>query len=127
MQRQVFYPNPNHPQQGTCPVTRINNMVFVSGQLSLDEDRNIIGENDISIQSEKVFNNLKDLLNTAGAKLTDVAKITAYLINAEDYSIYTRVRHKFFPNAPPASATVIVKELIDPRFLVEVEAIAVLE
>lgn len=127
MQRQVFYPNPNHPKQGTCPVTRINNLVFVSGQLSSDSEGNIIGEKDINIQSEKVFNNLQDLLKTAGAKLTDVAKITAYLVNADDYSNYTRVRHAFFPKNPPASATVIVKELIDPKFLVEVEAIAIVE
>ena len=127
MPRQVFYPNPNHPKQGTCPVTRVGNFVFVSGQVSFDDDRNVIGQGDIQAQADQVFKSIEALLKTADAKMGDVARITAYIVNVDDYSGYTSVRHRFFPQNPPASATVVVKELIDPQLLLEVEATAVVE
>ena len=105
---------------------KTGNLIFVSGQVSFNENRTVVGQGDIKVQTKQVFSNIETLLNSTGAQMSDVAKITAYLINSEDYPIYTLVRSQSFPNPGPASATVIVKQLVDPELLVEVEAIAIL-
>ena len=55
----------------------------------------------------------------------DVTKITAFVVNAEDYAAYAAARLQVFPENGPASSSVIVKALVSPQYLVEVEAIAV--
>ena len=118
-------PNRQHMSRGVSSVNRVGNLVFVSGQVSLDDDRNLVGQGDIGAQTKQVFTKMEALLKTAGATMSDVAKITAYLVNADDYPGYTAVRGQSFRDGSTASATVIVKQLVDPEFLVEVEAIAV--
>ena len=88
--------------------------------------RALIGKGDIEVQTKQVFTNMEKLLDSVGSQMSDVAKITAYLINSADYPAYTLIRSQSFPEPGPASATVIVKELVDPELLVEIEAIAIL-
>ncbi len=57
--------------------------------------------------------------------MADVTKITCFLVNSEDYAAYAAVRQRLFPQDGPASATVMIKALVSPDFLVEVEAFAV--
>ena len=86
----------------------------------------LIGKGDIEVQTKQVFTNIEKLLDSVGSQMSDVAKITAYLINSADYPAYTLIRSQTFAEPGPASATVIVKELVDPELLVEIEAIAIL-
>jgi enamine deaminase RidA (YjgF/YER057c/UK114 family) len=101
-------------------------MVFSSGQVAADTNGNVVGEGDAGAQSEQVFNNIEAALIAAGAAMSDVTKITAFLVNSEDYPAYAAARAKAF-NAPgPASSTVFISGLVSPAYLVEVEAIAVI-
>ena len=54
-----------------------------------------------------------------------MTKITCFLVNVADYGAYAAVRLRLFPENGPASSTVVVKELVKPEYLVEIEAIAV--
>ena len=69
---------------------------------------------------------LKQALKAAGATRADVTKITAFLVNPEDYPAYAEARLDFFGNPGPASSTVFISGLVSPGYLVEIEAIAVL-
>ena len=126
MPRNSFFPNPDNKPSGFSPATRVGNMVFSSGQVSADTNGNVVGEGDAGAQSEQVFNNIEAALIAAGAAMSDVTKITAFLVNSEDYPAYAAARAKAF-NAPrPASSTVFISGLVSPAYLVEVEAIAVI-
>ena len=126
MPRNSFFPNPNNKPSGFSPATRVGNMVFSSGQVAADTNGNVVGEGDAGAQSEQVFNNIEAALIAAGAVMSDVTKITAFLVNSEDYPAYAAARAKAF-NAPgPASSTVFISGLVSPAYLVEVEAIAVI-
>lgn len=118
--------NREHMRSGVSSVKKIGNLVFVSGQVSFDRNRALIGKEDIEVQTKQVFTNIEKLLDSVGSQMSDVAKITAYLINSADYPAYTLIRSQTFAEPGPASATVIVKELVDPELLVEIEAIAIL-
>ena len=126
MPRNSFFPNPDNKPSGFSPATRVGNMVFSSGQVAADTNGNVVGEGDAGAQSEQVFNNIEAALIAAGAVMSDVTKITAFLVNSEDYPAYAAARVKAF-NAPgPASSTVFISGLVSPAYLVEVEAIAVI-
>ena len=125
MVRQTFFPNPHNKPQGFSPATRVGSSVFVSGQVSLDAEGNLVGAGDCRAQAEQCFKNVEAALKAAGATLDDVTKITCFLVNADDYSAYASVRGQLFAENGPASSTVIVKALVSPQFLVEIEAIAV--
>ena len=125
MARQTFVPFPKNKPKGYSPATRVGNMVFVSGQVAVDEEGNSVGAGDVRAQTEQVFSNMEAALKSAGAGWDDVTKLTGFLVNAEDFPTYSAVRLERFPDNGPASSTVIVKALGRPELLVEVEAIAV--
>ncbi len=125
MPRQAIFPNPQSKPSGFSPATRAGNLVFVSGQVAAGADGNLVGKGDCGAQSEQCFKNVEAALQAAGASMDDVTKITCFLVNADDYPAYATVRQRRFPEDGPASATVIVKALVSPDFLVEIEATAV--
>ena len=126
MPRRSLFPNPDNKPSGFSPATRAGNMVFVSGHVSVDAEGNLVGKDDAYAQSVQVLNNVDAALRVAGATRADITKITAFLINSEDYAGYARARLEFFEGDPgPASSTVFVKGLVSPDYLIEIEAIAV--
>lgn len=125
MAKEVIVPNPDRKPNGFSPATKLGNMVFVSGHTGTGPDGKVAGP-DCKTQTEQVFRNIEAALTAAGAKMTDVMKITCFLVNEADYPAYTAVRSQVFPNDPPASSSVIVKALVRPELLVEVEAVAVI-
>ena len=126
MPRRSLFPNPDNRPSGFSPVTRAGNLVFVSGQVSVDAQGGLVGQGDAYAQSVQCFANVDAALRAAGATRADITKITAFLIEADDYAGYAKARLEFFGGSPgPASSTVFVKGLVSPDYLVEIEAIAV--
>lgn len=127
MTRQVFVPYPNNKPSGFSPATRVGNLVFVSGQVAADENGELVGRGDARAQADQCFRNVEAALKAAGATLDDVAKITCFLVSLDDYAAYAAARLAVFPENGPASSTVMNTHLVSPDYLVEVEAIAVVE
>ncbi len=100
--------------------------VYVSGQVSMDAEGNVVGEGDVGAQTEKVLENVATVLEAAGGSLDDVVKVTVFITDMGHYDGIHEVRRRFFREPYPASSMVEVSALIDPRLLVEVEAVAVI-
>ena len=100
--------------------------VYVSGQVSMDAEGNVVGEGDVRAQTEKVLENVATVLEEAGGSLDDVVKVTVFITDMGHYDGIHEVRRRFFQEPYPASSMVEVSALIDPRLLVEVEAVAVI-
>jgi enamine deaminase RidA (YjgF/YER057c/UK114 family) len=112
----------------------IENLLFVGGQISADENGKAIGVGDIEVQTRNVFQNITNVLNEAGAGWGDVVKLnTYYVFNGSDAELtpywekMTRVRMEFLQHPGPAATAVRVAGLIYPDLLIEAEAIAVLD
>ena len=121
--------NPNWPwaeKFRTSQAVQVGDTVHVSGQGPLDPQGNIVGNDDMSVQSQQVFANLRAVLAEAGATMDDVVKITGFITDTGRYAEYSAARAEAFPNNIPASSTVTVADLVLPGMLVEVEAIAIL-
>jgi len=100
--------------------------VYVSGQVSMDAEGNVVGEGDAKAQTEKVLDNVSVVLEEAGGSLDDVVKVTVFITDMGIYDEVHEVRRRYFGEPYPASSMVEVSALIDPRLLVEVEAVAVI-
>jgi enamine deaminase RidA (YjgF/YER057c/UK114 family) len=99
----------------------------LSGQVALDESGKLVGEGDAAAQCEQIFRNIERLLGKAGASLDDVVLLTCYLADRDAFPAYSALKRRIFPDTAPAGTSVIVAGLLDPRFLLEVEVVAVVD
>lgn len=102
---------------------KANGFVYLSGQVALDPQSGEIVGSDIRQQTERVFENIKGILEAAGANLHHVIKATVFLKDMNDFSAMNEVYARYFTVAPPARSTVQVSRLPKDA-LVEIEIIA---
>jgi enamine deaminase RidA (YjgF/YER057c/UK114 family) len=100
--------------------------LYISGQIAVDSSGNVVGSGDFIAQVKQVFANLKARLDEAGASFNDVVKLNFYLVDASGLQIVRDIRDTYVNREnPPASTLVVVKQLVRPELLVEIDAIAV--
>ncbi|WP_433378141.1 NAD(P)-binding domain-containing protein [Streptosporangium sp. CA-115845] len=104
--------------------TRAGNLLFVSGQVALDGEGKVVGEGDMTRQSEYVMDQLSRVLADQGCTFDDVTHIRTFLTDMSLLSEYGAVRGRRITGEPPASTTVEVSRLFSPGLLIEVEVIA---
>lgn len=112
---------------GYSHLVRTGNTIYVAGQVSRDRLGNVVGPADARAQAEQVFWNLQAALSSEGATLRDIVKLNTYVVGAENVEAVRQVRAKHLTTDLPASTLVVVAALARPEFLVEIEAVAVLE
>ena len=99
--------------------------IYVSGLTSRDKSGAVVGEGDITAQTEQVMQNLRWVLEAAGATMDDIVKVTVFIRDMEDFGKIHAVRRKYFTKPFPASSMVEVSRLVDKKLLIEIEAVAV--
>lgn len=102
-------------------------LVFVSGLLARDRNGEIVGRGDMAAQIRQVGENLQTALEAAGATLADLVRTQTFTTDIDTFFKHVDIRMKYFGAALPTSTTVEVRRLSHPDFLVEVEAIAVVD
>src|SRR5271169_960140 len=104
---------------------RANGFVFLSGQIPLDPMTQQIVDGNVSIQAERVLENLKAVVEAAGSSIQRVVKTTVFLADMNDFAAVNEVYARYFVTHPPARSTVEVSKL--PRNVrVEIDLIALL-
>jgi len=97
--------------------------LFTSGQIPIDPESGEIVQGDIEKQTERIMENIKNILIFCGMDLRDIIKTTVYLQDINEFSKFNEVYAKYFPLEAPARATVEVSKL--PKGVgIEIEAIA---
>jgi enamine deaminase RidA (YjgF/YER057c/UK114 family) len=100
-------------------------LVVVSGQVPLDAQGRLVGEDDPRAQVRQVFDNLAAALAAAGAGMEHVVRLGVYLTDLADLDVFRAVRDEYVPaDRPPASTLVQVSRLVHPAFRVEIDALA---
>ncbi|MFP4436326.1 MAG: RidA family protein [Chloroflexaceae bacterium] len=104
---------------------RTEGLVFVSGQIPLDPGSGELIEGDIAAQTRQCLRNIQAILEVANSSLAQVAKITVFLADINDFAAMNAAYAEFFPNDPPARSAFQVAAL--PKGArIEIEAIATL-
>lgn len=102
---------------------RVGNMVFTAGQIGLDPATGKMVADDITVQTERVLENLTAVLSAAGSSLENVIKCTVFLKDMGEFAAMNAVYGRYFQQNPPARSAVQVAALpLGGR--VEIEAIA---
>jgi enamine deaminase RidA (YjgF/YER057c/UK114 family) len=117
------------PAAGYTPVVTVTGgkTIYLSGQIALDAQRNLVGRGDFRAQAQQVFENLKTALAAAGADFSHVVRFNIYVLDRANLPILREVRDQYVNTAnPPASTLVIVSGLFQEEFLLEIDAIACL-
>lgn len=104
-------------------------MVFVAGQMSDDPEGNLVAAGDLAAQARQVFANLGRALAAAGARPDQVAKITIYVVGhrREYLPVIEEARRALFGEHKPTDTLLGVETLAAPGYLIEVDAIAVVD
>ena len=104
---------------------RANGFVFLSGQIPLDPKTQQIVEGDAAVQTERVLENLKAVVEAAGSSIQRVVKTTVFLADLNDFAAMNEVYSRYFVTHPPARSTVEVARL-PKNVRVEIDLIALL-
>jgi enamine deaminase RidA (YjgF/YER057c/UK114 family) len=104
-------------------------LVFVAGQEPEDERGNLVGAGDLAAQAHQVFANLGRALAAGGARPEQVTKITIFVVkySRKQLPVIDEARAALFEDHKPADTLVGVEALSRPEFLIEVEAVAVVD
>jgi enamine deaminase RidA (YjgF/YER057c/UK114 family) len=136
MEKEFINPQalPNWEQSFTQVVTvspvRPTKTVYVSGQVAVDQEQNLIGEGDLAAQAMQAFQNLETALAAGGATTADVVKLNIYVkdYKPENAAPVGEALRRYFPHKQlPASTWLGVQALAKEGFLIEVDAVAIVE
>lgn len=122
MTRQLIGPRPD---ASFSQAVRVGPFIHVAGQVAVNAERALVGENDSEAQARQCFSNLARVLGEAGSSIEDIVKLTVYLTDAAHYAGYAAAKREYLTTALPAGTAVVVAALMDPRFLMEIEAVAI--
>ena len=128
------YPRPegllHNPAFSQVVVASGTRTIYTAGQASIDERGALVGAGDLAAQTAQAMRNVGLALAAARASYADIVKITTYVANykPEYRAVISKARAPFFANGtPPASTLVGVAALALPDWLVEIEAVAVVD
>ncbi|MGH8795273.1 MAG: RidA family protein [Stackebrandtia sp.] len=99
-------------------------LLFVSGQVALDADGELIGPDDMTAQSHAVMKAIGAILEAHGAGFDDVVNIRTFLTDMDRLVEYGEVRRRYLTGEPPSSTTVEISRLFVPGALLEVDVVA---
>ena len=102
-------------------------LVVISGQVPEDVDGNIVVPGDFEKQVRQVFENLKMMLEAAGATFKDIVKLGVLLTEQEQWRPFCRIRSEYLEAPYPATTLFVVKSLAKPEWMVEIEAMAIVD
>jgi enamine deaminase RidA (YjgF/YER057c/UK114 family) len=107
------------------PPTRVAaGLIFVSGQLAVDDEGQLVGPGDWAAQAAHSLWRIERELARFGASMADVVRLTTFVVDAGGFAEYARVRRERYPDLAAAGTTVVVSALLVPGALMEIEATA---
>jgi len=119
--------SPFEPVIGFSRAVRVGNHIFVSGTAPIGADGKTVGVNDPYLQTKRCLEIISQALEKASARLENVVRTRTFLVNIEDWEKVAKAHGEVFANIRPASTMVEVSRFINPEWLVEFEADAVVE
>ena len=99
-------------------------LIYVSGQVAIDESGALVGKGDAAKQAEQVFKNIHRILTASGATINDIVKLNWYFRDMGDRAVIAAARDRFLGAHRPASTAVEVSRLVNEDWLIEVDCVA---
>jgi len=111
---------------GYSRAVKIGNVIEVTGTVAVDENTNLVGGDDAYKQTKFIIQKIEKILQQAGAELKDVVRTRMFVTDISRWEEYGKAHGEFFKTIKPCTSMIEVKGLIDPTYLIEIEATAIL-
>ena len=130
MEKKALNPKDFTPSMGVySPGLKVDigdaELIFVTGQIAKDTKGNAVAPNDITKQTEFVFENIKKILAEGGASLDDVVKAVIYVTDISKFNEISAVRNRYFAVSRPVSTLVEISKTVKEGCNIEIEVIAI--
>jgi enamine deaminase RidA (YjgF/YER057c/UK114 family) len=119
--------SPYEPRIGLSRAVRVGNFISVAGTAPIGPDRSTVAVGDPAAQARRCLEIIRTALEEAGSSLADVIRTRVFLTRIEDWQEVGAVHGEFFESIRPASTMLQVARFIDPEWLVEIEADALVD
>lgn len=127
-QQQHLNPETISQPRGYTQVVKAGNTVYIAGQVAVTPDESTVGKGDPPTQVRQVWSNLEAAVKSAGGSLQNIVKTTTYITNIQYAAAVRDVRNEVYRSLkPPTSTLLVVSQLASPDYIVEIEAIAVVD
>jgi enamine deaminase RidA (YjgF/YER057c/UK114 family) len=111
---------------GYSRAVKIGNVIEVTGTVAVDENGLLVGKDDAYAQTKFIIEKIEKILQRAGASLKDVVRTRMFVIDISRWEEYGKAHGEFFKNIKPCTSMIEVKGLIEPDYLIEIEATAII-
>jgi enamine deaminase RidA (YjgF/YER057c/UK114 family) len=111
---------------GYSRAVRIGNLIEVTGTVATDDQNLLVGKDDAYEQTKFIIGKIEKVLERAGASLSDVIRTRMFVTDISRWEEYGKAHGEFFGSIRPCTSMIEVKGLIEPGYLIEIEATAVL-
>jgi len=111
---------------GYSRAVKIGNTIEITGTVAVDANNELVGKNDAYAQTRFIIEKIEAVLKRAGASLSDVVRTRMFVTDISRWEEYGRAHGEFFSTIKPCTSMIEVKGLIDPEYLIEIEATAIL-
>lgn len=111
---------------GYSRAVKVGNTIEVTGTVAVDDDGKVVGKDDAYAQAKFALQKIEKVLQQAGASLKDVVRTRMFVTDINRWQEYGKAHGEFFSSIMPCTSMIEVKGLIDPEYLIEIEATAVI-
>lgn len=112
---------------GYSRAVKIGNVIEVTGTVAVDQSGNLVGGTSAYEQTKFIIQKIEKVLQQAGASLSDVVRTRMFVTDISRWEEYGKAHGEFFAAIKPCTSMIEVKALIEPDYLIEIEATAILE
>jgi enamine deaminase RidA (YjgF/YER057c/UK114 family) len=111
---------------GYSRAVKVGNTIEVTGTVAIDDNDNVIGKGDAYLQTKFIIQKIEKVLLRAGATLKNVVRTRMFVTDISRWEEYGKAHGEFFKDILPCTSLVEVKGLVDPDYLIEIEATAII-
>jgi len=126
MRKLISSGSPYESIVGFSRAVRVGNFIAVGGTAPLDHDGKTVGPGDVAAQTRQCIEIIRSALEKAGASLRDVIRTRILLKRIEDWEDVARIKSEYFKNIRPVDTIMQIITFVDPQWLIEIEADAVI-
>ena len=111
---------------GYSRAVKIGNTIEVTGTLAVDENGEVAGKDNAYEQTRFIIEKIEKVLQRAGASLKDVVRTRMFVTDISRWEEYGKAHGEFFKDIKPCTSMIEIRALIDPAYLIEIEATAII-
>jgi len=111
---------------GYSRAVKVGNVVEVTGTVASGPDGQVVGKDDAYSQTKYIYKKIEEVLKRAGAEMKNVVRVRMFVTDISRWQDYGKAHSEFFKEIKPCNTMVEVSALIEPEYLIEIEATAII-